>query len=200
MNLTEKCIAALIKRGFIAEICSRADIAERIAALASESGEIGFGGSMTVAELGLLSRLKELGVTPLSGSCSDLPAAELYERARRCGVYCASANAVSAEGYIVNIDGRGNRVANMIYGADTVIVVAGVNKLCENLDAALYRAKNVAAPKNCVRLKRNTPCTVTGKCEDCNSPDRICRATVIQTNPSMGQKYYVFIIDEQLGY
>lgn len=117
-------------------------------------------------------------------------------------VYIASANALAKTGEVINIDGRGNRVANMIHGAETVYLVCGVNKLCDDIPTALHRASNIAAPLNSRRLSRKTPCTKGEiKCHNCNSPERICRSTVIMTKKTGAvQHFEIILIDEILGY
>ena len=117
--------------------------------------------------------------------------------------YVSSANALGAGGEIVNIDGRGNRVASTFFGPNrkAVFIVCGENKLAENLEKARWRAKNIAAPLNAKRLGRKTPCAAKGdKCYNCASPERICCATTIMTNPTFCSPCYVIIISGSYGY
>lgn len=116
-------------------------------------------------------------------------------------VFLSSANALSETGEIVNIDGAGNRVAGTLFGAKHCIFVCGVNKLCPDLQSAIKRAREVAAPMNAKRLGCKTPCAVDGKCHDCKSPGRICRALVIHMAPPMRMdKCEVVLIGEPLGF
>jgi len=116
-----------------------------------------------------------------------------------CDVLLTSANAVSMTGELVNMDGFGNRVAPMLYGPAKVIIVAGKNKIAEDLDAARERIKKVAAPKRAKELNVKVPCAEKGECTDCNVPMRICRAeTIIHRQPSMTPTT-VIIVDEELG-
>ncbi|MDO4270463.1 MAG: HAD-IA family hydrolase [Eubacteriales bacterium] len=116
-------------------------------------------------------------------------------------VYLCSANALSESGEIVNIDGTGNRVAGTLFGPKQCIFVCGVNKLCADLESAVERARNVAAPLNAKRIGFNTPCAADGKCHDCRGPNRICRALVIHMAPPLGlEKCEVVLIGEQLGF
>lgn len=118
-------------------------------------------------------------------------------------VYLLSANAVSETGALVNIDGTGNRVAASLYGREHVIYFVGVNKLAPTLEAAIDRARNVAAPLNARRLHCQTPCALADpmRCHDCHSPDRICKGYVVQTRPMGGiGRTEIFLIGETLGY
>lgn len=165
---------------------------------------IGIGGSQTVKEIGLEEKLaenndvywhwnKEL-VSKYGG------AKTVRDLAQNADVYICSANAISQTGEIVNIDGTGNRIASTAYGHEKVYFVVGKNKIAEDLHKAMYRAKNVAAPKNAQRLNRNTPCAIKGdKCYDCKSPDRICNAYMILARPMTGMDMEVILIDENLG-
>ena len=135
---------------------------------------VGHGGSITLKELGLLDRLQSHAVVRshwLGDSFADAAAAP---------VYLTSVNALAETGELINIDGTGNRVASTIFGHEEVYFIVGVNKLAPDYDAALWRARNVASPKNARRLGKKTPCAVRGdKCYDCKSPERICRALVV---------------------
>ncbi len=116
-------------------------------------------------------------------------------------VYLSSTNALTMDAQLVNIDGRGNRVCGMIYGANEVIVVAGANKLCDTLDDACARIRNIAAPRNAKRLGRKTPCAVDGRCHDCASTDRICAVQTITMHRPMGvQTFEIVLVGEILGY
>ena len=129
------------------------------------------------------------------------PGEETLREARHAAVYITSANGVSETGELVNIDGVGNRVAETLYGPEKTYFIVGKNKLTEDLPAAVFRAKNVAAPKNAKRLNSKTPCAAKGdRCYDCDSPGRICRATVIMERACRSMVTEVVFIDEELGY
>lgn len=116
-------------------------------------------------------------------------------------IYLSSANALSENGEIVNIDGACNRVAGTLFGPKQCIFVCGTNKLCDDLESAIDRVRNVAAPLNAKRLEKKTPCAVDGKCHDCKSPDRICRAMVVHMGPpSSMEKCEIVLIGDTLGY
>lgn len=159
---------------------------------------IGFGGSLTIRQLGLYEALAERNATLWH---HHAPSEEIRRLATGAKVYITSANAVSRTGEIVNIDGTGNRLAASLYGPDQVYFIVGRNKIAPDLHAALDRAKNVAAPKNAQRLGSRTPCAVRGdRCYDCDSPDRICRATLITERAPNRLATEIIFIDEDLGY
>ncbi len=172
--------------------------AEASAYLADElKGEIiGFGGSITLTDMALYDVLaKENTVCWHWKNPADLA------RSPEFTTYLTSANAVSETGELVNIDARGNRVASTLYGSKKLYFICGVNKITPDLPAAIDRARNVAAPANAKRLNRKTPCVATGRCHDCNSPDRICRGMVIHMRPIDSFKHTeVIIVGENLGY
>ncbi|WP_320172718.1 lactate utilization protein [Maridesulfovibrio sp.] len=165
---------------------------------------ISFGGSMTVVDSGLYDQIKKLQkVNVIDTYDVNPPMAERIERRRQSllsDLFITSANAFTEEGELVNLDGTGNRVAAMAFGPRNVVVLVGRNKLCPDLDAAVSRIKEYAAPVNAMRLKRKTPCAVTGKCQDCNSKDRICNVWGITEKSSPQGRIHVVFINEDLGF
>ena len=111
-----------------------------------------------------------------------------------------STNALTMDGELVNIDGTGNRVASLIFGPSNVIIIAGMNKVADTLDAAVARARNTAAPMNTIRLDRNTPCTQVGRCCNCMSPDCICNQFVITRRSAPSGRIKIILVGEELGY
>ena len=160
---------------------------------------VGFGGSQTVADINLLENLPERTLLHKS-ICPDVNPDELMARMHSADWYVCSANALSATGDIINIDGRGNRVAETIYGPKNVLIIAGVNKITDDIQSDIERVRNVASPKNCVRLNKKTPCAITGKCSYCNSYDTICKATVILHHPTTGKNVVIVLINKNLGF
>ena len=115
-------------------------------------------------------------------------------------VYLTSVNGLAETGELINIDGTGNRVAATLYGHKKIYFIIGRNKLAPTYDEALWRARNIASPKNAHRLQKKTPCAIKGdRCYDCKSPDRICRGLVVHWGPMMGMEMEVILIDEDLG-
>ena len=122
------------------------------------------------------------------------------EQAAGTQVYLTSVNGLAETGELINIDGAGNRVASTLYGHKKVYFLVGRNKLAPTYDEALWRARNIAAPKNAQRLQKKTPCAVKGdRCYNCKSPDRICRGLVVLWGPMMGMEAEVILVDEDLG-
>lgn len=122
------------------------------------------------------------------------------KKAAQADVYIASANGLAETGEIINIDGAGNRIASTLYGHEKVYFVIGRNKLAPTYDEALWRARNIAAPKNAQRLGKKTPCAVKGdRCYDCKSPDRICCGLAVLWTAMMGMEMEVILVDEELG-
>ena len=159
---------------------------------------VGFGGSMTLKELGLyesLSAHNEVHWHWVNGP-------EEREKAMATQVYMASVNAIAAdEGALLNIDGTGNRVAGTLFGHEKVYFVVGRNKIAPTFEEALWRAKNIAAPKNTQRLNMKVPCAVhADKCYECNSPARGCNSLVVHWKKMNLMEMDIVLIDEELGY
>lgn len=160
-----------------------------------DSRTIGLGGALTAQQMGLdkcLCAHNQVAWHWTGGTYQDGAAAE---------VYICSVNGVAETGELVNIDGTGNRVASTIYGHKELYLIIGVNKIAPDYESALWRARNIAAPKNAQRLGRKTPCALKGdKCYDCDSSERICRALVVLWEKPKGIDYAeVIIVGEELG-
>lgn len=160
---------------------------------------IGIGGSVTIDTLGVYDRL--CGSNEVFWHWKNY-APETRERAGKAETYLCSANGVSENGEIVNIDGFGNRVAGTIYGPERVFLVVGRNKIAPDLTGAIDRARNIAAPLNARRLNRHTPCAVgEPRCHDCRSPEKVCGVmTVFFMPPTSIKEFHVILVDEDLGY
>jgi len=159
---------------------------------------VGFGGSMTLDALGLYDRLGSHNKAVWHWKWED-PAAARRE-AMDTDVYLTSVNGLAETGELVNIDGAGNRVASTLFGHKKVYFVVGRNKLAPSYDEAVWRARNIASPRNARRLGRKTPCAVkSDRCYDCRSPERICRGLVTLWAPMTGMEAEVLLIDEDLG-
>ena len=159
---------------------------------------IGFGGSVTLREIGLYEALSKNNVVVWHHQILSNEIKQLCSHTR---IYITSANAVTMSGEIVNIDADGNRIAMTVYGPERAYYVIGRNKITPNLEAALHRARNVATPKNAKRLNRNLPCGVNGdKCYNCNSPECICAITVILDRAPNRLPSEIIFVDEDLGY
>ena len=155
---------------------------------------VSLGGSMTLKALGFPEAFQY-------GTSVHWHWVRKGEYFQKPDIYLSSANALSETGEIVNIDGTGNRVSATLFGPKRCIFVCGVNKLCPDLESAVERARNIAAPLNAKRLGVKTPCAVDGKCHDCKSPERICRAMAIHMGSPLGmEKCEIVLIGEPLGY
>ena len=158
---------------------------------------VGFGGSMTLDQLGLYDALGRHNTVVWHWKQE---AGLARREAMFTQVYLTSANGLAETGEILNIDGIGNRVAATLFGHEKVYFVIGRNKLAPTYDEALWRARNIASPKNAQRLGKKTPCAVKGdRCYDCKSPDRICRGLVTLWGPMMGMETEILQVDEDLG-
>ena len=196
----EKLIENLTNRGFIAKIFDDENqMVEEMKKHIEKTELIGFGGSMTAAEINLTDKLLEEGYTVTTSKTTGLDYIEVARKNLNADVYVTSANAISMEGSLINIDGTGNRIGGTCFGPEKLFYILGTNKVEETFEKALWRARNIAAPLNCKRLLRNTPCVKTGKCEDCNSPDRICRGFLVVERPLTRKTTYVYIIKKSLG-
>ena len=187
-ELCRQVVEALKKRGFEAAFCAtKEEAAAAVLAETASAGRVGMGGAMTMKELGVSARLEAEG--------------KLLTRGADCDVFLLSANAITEDGRIVNIDGNGNRVAASISGPKKVVYAIGRNKIVRGgIDAAIARIKEKACPPNCVRLGKRTPCAATGKCADCDSPDRICKVTAVFDRRPTGTPTAVYVVDADLGF
>ncbi len=163
---------------------------------------VGIGGSATVNQMGLYEKLSENNQISWHGR---MPAGktdqEVRMQARASQVYICSVNGLAETGEIINIDGLCNRVSETLYGHEKVYLVVGKNKLAADYDKALWRARNVAAPKNAQRLGVDTPCAAKGdRCYDCKSPGRICKALVVLWEKPTRSDVEIVLIEEELGF
>lgn len=198
----QKTAEKLRRNGFCAAVfATRAEAASAALELIPRGAAVGVGGSVTVQQLGLREILMERGnAVHWHWYAKPEERAETLRRARDADVYLMSANAVTQQGELVNVDGNCNRLGSMLFGPPKVIVICGGNKLAEDYDKALERIKNIACPSNARRLKLETPCASSGKCSDCRSPQRMCSATVRLHRPPGGREFHVLLVEEELGY
>ncbi len=202
-KLGHQTIENLKKHGFAAHFVATADEArELILEVVKDYETYGFGGSATARALGLPKALLQKEKTIYDHWEPGPEESDLSLRLKqgRCDCFICSANAVSATGEIVNVDGVGNRTNAMTFGCPNVIIAAGMNKVTLDLDGALRRVREVAAPMRAKSLNMNTPCAETGICTDCNSPQRICRITTILHRKPMMTDVTVVLINSALGY
>ncbi len=196
----DKVIKNLEKRNMKGyHVRSRDELFDLLNELVPEGSTVANGGSMSLEELGVFAWLRGRDdITFFDRERDDRR--KCMVAAFDSDVYFAGTNAVTEDGCLYNVDGNGNRVAAMIYGPKSVVVVVGVNKIVSDLDAAKERVRKIAAPANTVRLSCDTPCAKTGECMDCNSPSRICCNFVVMSNQRVKDRIKVIILDESLGY
>lgn len=199
-----KAVESLEKNGFAAVYCRSAqEASDHIVSEASEAQSIGFGGSLSVADLGVADKLRGMGKELLIHGAPGLAPEvrrEVMRRQLTCDLFLAGTNALTLSGFLVNIDATGNRVGSMLFGPKRVIVVAGRNKLVDGtIEEAIRRVKDWASPPNARRLGFKTPCAQTGFCCDCNSPDRICRITTIIDRKPRQTDLRVLVVNENMG-
>ena len=204
----EKRAQVLVKnlqsRHFEAYYC-----ADKAAALAKalelipKGATVGWGGALSAQQIGLLDAVNAGAYNAIDRDKAPTPE-EREQAMKKCllaDVFITGANALSLDGQMVNIDGNGNRVAAIVYGPASVVVIAGINKVEDTLEAAVTRARTVAAPMNKQRFEAlQTPCAVTGCCADCKSPESICNQILITRNCRPAGRIKFVIIGEDLGF
>ena len=177
---------------------------DQILDMIPRTARVGIGGSVTVREMGLLDALAGRGTQYFDHWKSGLSMEEIMEVKRQQVVsdyFLTSTNAITKDGKLVNMDNTGNRVSAMIFGPRHVIVVAGKNKIVEDVPAAIQRIKEKVVQRNTSRRGDNTPCAQGEPCPDCNSPDRLCRVTSIIEKKTKGvETLTVILVGESLGY
>ena len=182
---------------------SHEELHKVLADLMPSGQTVSFGGAMTLFETKTLDWLRDQDYNLLDRYAPGLSPEnikQMYRDAFSADTYLTSTNAITEEGELYNVDGRGNRVAAMIYGPDQVIVVTGTNKIVKNHDEAIERNRRIAAPANVRRLDRKTPCASLGYCTDCDSPDRICSAYVTIRKQFDPDRLKVIFVEGQYGY
>ncbi|GAW68605.1 lactate utilization protein C [Geoanaerobacter pelophilus] len=200
----KKAVENLKKNGFEAVYCHDSqEVFHYILNEAEAAHSVGFGGSLSVADLKLTDKLKGMGKEILNHGAPDLAPEEklaITKRQLTCDLFLTGSNAVTLSGILVNVDGNGNRAASMFFGPEKVIVVVGRNKLVDGgVEEAMQRIKTYAAPPNAKRLDLSTPCASTGFCADCNSPQRICRVTTIIEKKPRNTDIRVLVVNEDMG-
>lgn len=199
-----KVAEALNKRYFEAYYCPDRDTAvQKVLELISTDDTVSWGGTLTVDELGIKDLLRARGQRLIDRDCaqSNEERVELMRQGLLADTFLTSSNAVTADGQLFNIDGNGNRVAAFCYGPKQVIVVAGMNKVAGDLEGAMRRAREVAAPVNAQRFAGlKTPCSVTGLCADCTGPDSICCQIVTTRICRPAGRIKVVLVGEELGF
>lgn len=203
--LGDKVCKSLLSRGFKSARYAEngTNAGEMARALIPDGCSVGIPGTVTVRQLGLVESLLNKGCTVYHHWDPTLGANDKNRRLadeNAADWFVTSANALSINGMIVNIDGTGNRVAGMAWSPGKILYIVGVNKIADNLEAAIARARSASAP-NALRIGLiNPPCTKTGHCVDCDSPERVCRVLTIMERVPLGREAHIIIAGESLGY
>lgn len=193
----------LRRRHFDAYYCAdRKDALEKALALIPEGASVGWGGTMSAVEIGLLDAVRAGNYAAI-----DRENAKTQDEKNQLSMQClcadyfiTSANGMSLDGQMVNIDGTGNRVAAIIYGPKNVLVIVGMNKVCDSIEDAVRRARTVASPMNKQRFPNETPCEITGTCGDCKNEGCICNHIVITRHCRPTGRICFLVVGEDLGY
>lgn len=157
---------------------------------------------MTLIETGLLEVIQNSDYTVINRDMATNleEQRKIYGQICCCDYFLMSTNAITLDGELINIDGRGNRVAFLCYGPQNVVILTGMNKIVSDVESGVKRVRNIAAPPNAIRLNKKTPCALTGKCENCYSPDCMCGQFVITRRSGIPNRIKVILIGEELGY
>lgn len=208
----EKTLAALKKNNMNAFYAqSSKEAVELVKSMLKKGDTVSFGGSVTLNESGMMELLRSGDYTVLDRFAEGVDPMDVYAKTVNADAYFSSSNAITEDGELYNVDGLANRVSAITFGPKKVFIIAGYNKIVKDLDAAVLRVKTVAAPKNCVRLCKETYCAKNGKCvsllgdnpgmtEGCHSDGRICRNYVVTAKQRDIERINVIIIGEELGY
>ena len=199
-KLAQKVIKGLGSRNMTGYYASSAEEAKKIAlGLIPEGSTVTMGGGMSVHEIGLVEALKEGNYDFLDrDQAEDKRAAMLA--AYDADFFLSSCNAITEDGILINIDGNANRVSAIAQGPKKVLFIVGMNKVCSDLDGGMKRARNVAAPINAQRFGLDTPCTKTGSCFDCKSPDTICCQFLVTRYSRHADRIHVILVNDSLGF
>jgi hypothetical protein len=202
-TIGEKVVGALVKNNFTASyVPTREEAAAKLLELIPAGATIGFGGSVTLGELGIIKKLEARGDNVLDWLKPGLSPQEVRAIRRQhllADVYLSGTNAVTLDGKLVNVDATGNRVGAMLFGPDKVFIVVGVNKIVKDVAEAENRVKIWASPPNNKRLGYPNPCAQTGVCVDCQGPSRICNITTIMHKKPRLTDVHVIVVGENLG-
>lgn len=199
----QKLVKSLLDRGFDACYCeNKAAALEKALSLIPQGSLVSWGGATSAQEIGLMDAVRAGNYRVLDRDTAKDQEQKLdsMRQALLCDVFLTGANALSLDGQMVNIDGTGNRVAAMCYGPGTVLVIAGMNKVCDSLEDAVTRARTVAAPINAQRFPGKTPCRAAGACGDCKSPDCICNQILITRRCRPAGRIKFILVGENLGF
>lgn len=203
--LGEKLCKSLIAKGFKSAQYARdaAVAAEMALSLVPEKASVGVPGTVTVRDMGLIEKFEKKGCKIFHHWDPNLPREKRSARfleENYADWFVTSANAMTIDGKIVNIDGTGNRVAAMAWAPGKILYIVSLNKVAHDLDKAITRARDFASPPNALRVGSKTPCNQVGYCVNCDAPDRVCRVVTIMERVPLGREAHIILVGENLGY
>lgn len=207
MNYHEKVSKTLIKNlekrqmeAYYVE--TKEDAVRKVLSLMPQSSSVGWAGSETLIDCGMIDALRESNYVLFDRSLAknEEEQRRIYADMFMSDYFLMSSSAITEDGELVNVDGRGNRLACMCYGPRNVIVLVSLKKLVKDVDAGIKRIKSISAPQNAVKLNKNTPCNITATCSDCLSPDTICSQTLVTRYSSTPQRIKVILIRDDYGF
>ncbi len=198
-HLAETILKNIKKRGFTGVYAPTVEDAQaQLRELLKPGMTVANGGSETLGEIEFRRLVDEAGCEYIDRQAQNRR--EAYAKAVLSDLFFMSSNAITVEGELVNIDASGNRIACLAHGPEKVVLVIGMNKVCRDVPSAINRIKVQAAPPNCVRLGRKTPCAVTGTCGDCHSEGCICCNTIVTRHSPIPGRIHLILVGEELGY
>lgn len=199
----ELLVKNLRSRHYDAYYChTKEEALEKALQIIPKGATVGWGGALSAKEIGLLEAVNNGQYNAIDRDKAPNPEArkQAMKQCLLADVFITGANALSMDGQMVNIDGNGNRVAAIVYGPESIVVIAGMNKVMDTLEAAVTRARTIAAPMNMQRFALQTPCQVTGTCGDCKKEDCICNQILITRNSKPAGRIKVILVGEDLGF
>ena len=202
-NVANTIIKNLGKRQIEGFYCENSTSAVKKALeIIPQNSSIAWGGSMTLLETGLMDAIKNGDYKIIDRDIATNLEEErkIYSDICSCDFFLMSTNAITLDGELINIDGKGNRVSFLCFGPQNVLIMTGLNKVVSDIKSGFKRIHDIASPPNAIRLNRKTPCAITGKCENCYSPDCMCGQFVITRRSSIPKRIKIILIGKELGY
>ena len=198
----EVLVKNLQNRHFEAYYCdTREKALEKALELIPKGSSVGWGGALSAQQIGLMDAIKSGDYVAIDRDKATNPEErkKIMKDCLLADVFITGANAISLDGQMVNIDGNGNRVAAIVYGPESIIVIAGMNKVMDTLEAAMIRARTISAPLNKQRFDIQTPCEITGTCADCKSEGCICNQILVTRHCRPAGRIKFVLVGEDLG-
>lgn len=202
-NAAATIIKNLKKRRMEGFYCAtKEEAVKKALELMPAGSSIGWGGSMTLEEVGLMEAIHDgsYEIFAREAAKTEAERKEIYAKIVNCDYFLMSTNAITLDGELINVDGRANRISFLCYGPSHVLIVAGMNKVVSDVESGIKRVHDIASPANTVRLNKNTPCAKTGRCADCLSDDCICAQTLVTRLSQDPDRIKVILVGEELGY